>query len=47
LLLKQVGHSHAEGARIHAETFGRVSKLLPFISGSVQALAMDFTDKHR
>jgi len=33
LLLKQVGHSHAEAARIHAETFGRVSKLLPFISG--------------
>ena len=32
-LLKQVGHSHAEAARIHAETFGRVSKLLPFISG--------------
>ena len=30
LLLKQVGHSHAEAARIHAETFGRVSKLLPF-----------------
>jgi ATP/maltotriose-dependent transcriptional regulator MalT len=42
LLLKQVGHSHAEAARIHAETFGRVSKLLPFISGSVQALATDF-----
>jgi ATP/maltotriose-dependent transcriptional regulator MalT len=33
LLLKQVGHSQAEAARIHAETFGRVSKLLPFISG--------------
>ena len=33
LLLKQFGHSHAEAARIHAETFGRVSKLLPFISG--------------
>jgi ATP/maltotriose-dependent transcriptional regulator MalT len=33
LLLKQVGCSHAEAARIHAETFGRVSKLLPFISG--------------
>ena len=33
LLLKQVGRSHAEAARIHAETFGRVSKLLPFISG--------------
>jgi ATP/maltotriose-dependent transcriptional regulator MalT len=31
LLLKQVGHSQAEAARIHAETFGRVSKLLPFI----------------
>jgi len=33
LLLKQVGRSKAEAARIHAETFGRVSKLLPFISG--------------
>ena len=33
LLLKQVGHSQAEAVRIHAETFGRVSKLLPFISG--------------
>ena len=33
LLLEQVGRSHAEAARIHAETFGRVSKLLPFISG--------------
>ena len=33
LLLKRVGHSHAEATRIHAETFGRVSKLLPFISG--------------
>ena len=33
LLLKRVGHSQAEAARIHAETFGRVSKLLPFISG--------------
>jgi LuxR family transcriptional regulator, maltose regulon positive regulatory protein len=32
LLLKQVGRSHAEAARIHEETFGRVSKLLPFIS---------------
>jgi ATP/maltotriose-dependent transcriptional regulator MalT len=32
LLLKQVGRSQAEAARIHAETFGRVSKLLPFIS---------------
>ena len=32
-LLKQVGRSNAEAARIHAETFGRVSKLLPFISG--------------
>jgi len=31
LLLKQVGLSQAEAARIHAETFGRVSKLLPFI----------------
>ena len=33
LLLKQVGRSQAEAARLHAETFGRVSKLLPFISG--------------
>jgi LuxR family transcriptional regulator, maltose regulon positive regulatory protein len=32
-LLKQVGRSQAEAVRIHAETFGRVSKLLPFISG--------------
>jgi ATP/maltotriose-dependent transcriptional regulator MalT len=32
LLLKQVGRSQAEAARIHAETFGRISKLLPFIS---------------
>ena len=32
-LLKQVGRSQAEAARLHAETFGRVSKLLPFISG--------------
>ena len=35
LLLKQVGRSQAEAARIHAETFGRVSKLLPFISGGI------------
>ena len=33
VLLKQAGRSQAEAARIHAETFGRVSKLLPFISG--------------
>lgn len=33
LLFRQVGLSHDEAARIHAETFGRVSKLLPFISG--------------
>jgi LuxR family maltose regulon positive regulatory protein len=33
LLLEQVGYSQAEAVRIHAETFGRVSKLLPFISG--------------
>lgn len=33
LLLKQVGRSKAEATRIQAETFGRVSKLLPFISG--------------
>ena len=32
LLLKQVGRPQAEAARIHAETFGRVSKLLPLIS---------------
>ena len=32
LLLKQVGRSPAEAARLHAETFGRVSKLLPLIS---------------
>jgi LuxR family transcriptional regulator, maltose regulon positive regulatory protein len=34
LLLKQVGRSQAEATRIHAETFGRVSKLLPFISAA-------------
>jgi LuxR family maltose regulon positive regulatory protein len=33
-LLKQFGRSQAEALRIHAETFGRVSKLLPFISAS-------------
>lgn len=32
VLLRQAGRSQAEAARIHAETFGRVSKLLPFIS---------------
>ena len=32
-LFRKVGRSQAEAARIHAETFGRVSKLLPFISG--------------
>ena len=32
LLLEQVGRSQTEAARIHAETFGRISKLLPFIS---------------
>lgn len=31
-LLKQAGRSQAEAAHIHAETFGRVSKLLPFIA---------------
>lgn len=36
-LLKQAGRSQAEAARIHAETFGRVSKLLPFISGGKPA----------
>ena len=34
LLLKETGRSQAEAARIHAETFGRVSKLLPFISAA-------------
>jgi LuxR family transcriptional regulator, maltose regulon positive regulatory protein len=33
VLLKQVGRSQAEAARIHGETFGRVSKVLPFLSG--------------
>ena len=33
LLLKQAGRLQAEAARIHEETFGRVSKLLPFVSG--------------
>jgi LuxR family transcriptional regulator, maltose regulon positive regulatory protein len=33
LLLKQAGRSQAEAVRIHAETFGRVSKLIPYISG--------------
>lgn len=33
LLLEQVGRSQIEAARIHAETFGRISKLIPFISG--------------
>jgi LuxR family maltose regulon positive regulatory protein len=33
LLLKQDGRSQIEAARIHAETFGRVSKLILFISG--------------
>lgn len=37
LLLTQVGRSQAEAARIHAETFGRVSKLLPFISAGKAA----------
>ena len=32
-LLKQVGRSQAEAAHIHEVTFGRVSKLLPFING--------------
>ena len=41
LLLKQAGRSQAEAVRIHAETFGRVSKLLPFISGgTVKASAL-------
>ena len=33
LLLEQVGRSQIEAARIHAETFGRISKLIPFMSG--------------
>src|SRR5215216_121366 len=33
-LLNQVGRSQAEAACIHAETFGRVSKLLPFINSA-------------
>ena len=36
LLLQQVGRSQAEATRIQAETFGRVSKLLPFISGDTK-----------
>jgi ATP/maltotriose-dependent transcriptional regulator MalT len=44
LLLKQVGRSQAEAARIHAETFGRVSKLLPFISGGKPTSSTDYTD---
>ncbi|HSE18834.1 MAG TPA: hypothetical protein VLB46_17380 [Pyrinomonadaceae bacterium] len=37
LLLEQVGRSQTEAARIHAETFGRISKLLPFINGKESA----------
>jgi ATP/maltotriose-dependent transcriptional regulator MalT len=33
LLLEQVGRSQIEATRIHAETFGRISKLIPFING--------------
>ena len=33
LLFKQVGRYKTEAVRIHAETFGRVGKLLPFING--------------
>jgi ATP/maltotriose-dependent transcriptional regulator MalT len=33
-LVKQVGRSQAEAVRMHAETFGRVSKLLPLISAA-------------
>ncbi|HEU4794866.1 MAG TPA: hypothetical protein VFT02_04500, partial [Pyrinomonadaceae bacterium] len=43
LLLKQVGRSQAEATRIHAETFGRVSKLLPFIT-SKRASSTDYID---
>ena len=42
LLLKQVGRSQAEAARIHGETFGRVSKVLPFIRGERSSSA-DYT----
>ena len=38
-LLKQVGRSQSEAVRIHAETFGRISKLLPFISGAKPSAA--------
>lgn len=43
-LLEQVGRSQAEAARIHAESFGRVSKLLSFISGGEQSLSTDYAD---
>src|ERR1044072_5390256 len=43
LLLKQVGRSQAEAARIHGETFGRVSKVLPFIRGK-RSSSTDYTD---
>jgi ATP/maltotriose-dependent transcriptional regulator MalT len=43
LLLMQVGRSQAEAARIHAETFGRVSKLLPFLRGK-RSSSTDYTD---
>jgi hypothetical protein len=44
LLLEQVGRSQAEATRIHAETFGRVSKLLPFLSGEKPSSSTDYTD---
>lgn len=37
-LLKQVGCSQTEAVRIHAETFGRISKLLPFINGAPRVI---------
>ena len=43
LILKQVGRSQTEAARIHAETFGRVSKLIPFLN-SKRSSSSDCTD---
>lgn len=34
LLLSNLGHSQADAIRIHAETFGRVSRLLPYLSAA-------------
>lgn len=44
LLLRQVGRSQAEAVRIHAETFGRVSKLLPFLSAGKPSKAPAITE---